>query len=157
MTPAHIWHGYGDELRYWLQLAPVSVSRVSDALLASDGTVPHVPSKVVAYGFWASEDEDSTEAEKQWPQTVEKGDSEMSGKGKLGVQGDDFTHLPPERIQEMVNESGIPLSDQELEQISGGWNDSSACANGQHDYRYRGMMGSSRMFVCEKCGDGYLE
>lgn len=70
---------------------------------------------------------------------------------------DGTRHLAPEQIQEIAIESGIPLSDQELENISGGWNNSLTCPEGQHDYRYRGMQGSCQLFVCEKCGDGYLK
>lgn len=80
---------------------------------------------------------------------------EMSDNQKTSMQPDSAEHLSPEQVQAMDKEPGAVLEDRELERIAGGWQ-SKACGDGQHDYRFRGWRGSSRLFICEKCGDGYL-
>lgn len=72
-------------------------------------------------------------------------------------------HLSPEQIKDLVHDSGTELAEEELEKISGGWNSTKHCPPGQHDYQYKGLQpsptasGVFRLYVCTKCGDGYLE
>lgn len=71
--------------------------------------------------------------------------------------------LSPEQVIDLIHESGIELSDEELEKVQGGWSDSKTCPPGQHDYQYKGFQpsysasGVFKLYVCSKCGDGVLE
>ena len=70
----------------------------------------------------------------------------------------------PEEVLRLVKETGIELTPDQLESISGGWGDGKPhCEPGQHDYQYKGLQpsptasGVFALYVCSKCGDGILE
>lgn len=68
-------------------------------------------------------------------------------------------HLSPEELKELIAEGGAELSEKDLEQISGGWNNDQTCPPGQHRYEFHGMCGAdgkSQLFVCAYCGDSYV-
>jgi bacteriocin-like protein len=66
-------------------------------------------------------------------------------------------HLTPEELQALIAEDGAELTDEDLEQISGGWGDKEKCPPGQHHYEYKGRHPCNgdiyQLWICSKCGD----
>ena len=56
----------------------------------------------------------------------------------------------PEEVLALAREEGVELSDQQLEQVSGGWGSRLTCPNcGDDDVVWDGQLS---VFICRSCG-----
>lgn len=84
----------------------------------------------------------------------------------------DYKDLSPEQIERMKGlsaeelhklaaEEGMPISDEDLDQIAGGWSDSDQCpSGGEHDWNQTGSDFTPSttvipIYTCQKCGATY--
>ena len=66
--------------------------------------------------------------------------------------------LSAEELQKLAAEEGFPISDEDLEQIAGGWSDSDNCPRGgKHDWEQTGSEFTTStvvipIYTCQQCG-----
>ncbi len=88
----------------------------------------------------------------------------MSKMQPQGQRINAIKRIPKDEFEKYIQEKGEDLTDEELDSIAGGWeNTESKCKDGkEHDYKIVGKenggatLGVVPLYRCSKCGDEYL-